>query len=110
VESQVTDTQGQTQSEVRSGITSLPASLADPQRLLQLVRGHWGIENGLHSRRDATMHEDHTHLRMGQAPELLAVLNNTAWGVLARLGETNLAQGRRDFAYQLDKALHALVG
>jgi DNA-binding Lrp family transcriptional regulator len=49
---------------VRYGITSLPAALADPNRLLQLSRGHWGIENGLHYRRDATMLEDHAQLRM----------------------------------------------
>jgi predicted transposase YbfD/YdcC len=109
VESQRTDALGRTQHEVRYGITSLPTSLADPNRLLHLVRGHWGIENGLHYRRDATMREDHGQLRMGQAPHLLAVLNNTAWGLLARSGATNLAQARREFAYQFDKALHALA-
>ena len=109
LESQRTDALGRTQHEVRYGITSLPASLADPHRLLHLVRGHWGIENGLHYRRDATMREDQSQLRMGQAPHLLAVLNNTAWGLLARSGATNLAQARREFAYQFDKALHVLA-
>ncbi len=109
LESQRTDALGRTQQEVRYGITSLPAELADPNRLLALVRGHWGIENGLHYRRDATMGEDHAQLRMGQAPHLLALLNNTAWGLLARNGATNLAHARRAFSYQLDKALHDLV-
>src|SRR6266566_8138012 len=58
LESQRTDALGRTQHEVRYGITSLPVALADPKRLLQLIRGHWGIENGLHYRRDATMRED----------------------------------------------------
>ena len=109
LESQRTDALGRTQQEVRYGITSLPAELADPNRLLHLVRGHWGIENGLHYRRDATMREDHAQLRMGQAPHLLAMLNNTAWGLLERLGATNLAHARREFSYQLDKALHDLA-
>ena len=109
LESQRTDALGRTQQEVRYGITSLPASLADPRRLLSLVRGHWGIENGLHHRRDATMGEDHSPLRMGWAPHLLAVLNNTAWGLLARNGATNLAHARREFDYQFDKALHTLA-
>jgi predicted transposase YbfD/YdcC len=109
LESQRTDALGRTQHEVRYGITSLPASLADPKRLLQLSRGHWGIENGLHSRRDATMREDQAQLRMGQAPHLLAILNNTAWGLLARNGATNLAHARREFSYQLDKALYTLA-
>ncbi len=70
-----------------------------------LTRGHWGIENGLHYRRDVTFHEDHSQLRMGHAPEMLAVLNNIVLGLFAKQGETNMAHARRDFAYQLDKGL-----
>jgi len=44
LESQRTDSLGYSQNEVRYSITSLPAQLADPNRLLQLSRGHWGIE------------------------------------------------------------------
>ncbi len=55
------------------------------------------------------MGEDHAQLRLGQAPHLLALLNNTAWGLLARNGATNLAHARRAFSYQLDKALHDLA-
>jgi len=109
LESQRTDALGRSQHEVRYGITSLPASLADPKRLLQLSRGDFGIENGLHYRRDATMREDHAQLCMGYAPHLLAMLNNTAWGLLARHGTSNLAHARRELSYQLDKALHALA-
>ena len=50
LESQRTDALGSTKTEVRYGVTSLPAGLADPKRLLALTRGHWGIENGLHYR------------------------------------------------------------
>src|SRR6266699_4016504 len=107
--SQRTEALGGPQHEVRYGITSLPASQADSTRLLCLVRGHWGREKGLHSRREATMREDHGQLRMEQAPHLLAVLTNAAWGLLARSGATNLAQARREFASQFDKALHALA-
>jgi hypothetical protein len=55
------------------------------------------------------MGEDHAQLRMGQAPHLLAMLNNTAWGLLARNGATNLAHARRELSYQLDKALPVLA-
>ena len=65
--------------------------------------------NGLHYRRDATMREDQAQLRMGQAPNVLAMLNNTAWGLLARSGASNLAHARQEFSYQFDKALHALA-
>jgi predicted transposase YbfD/YdcC len=109
LESQRTDALGITETEVRYGVTSLPASLADPTRLLHLTRGHWGIENKLHYRRDATLREDHAQVRMGQAPQMLAVLNNTVLGLLARQGVTNVAHARREFAYHFDKALAALV-
>ena len=109
LESQRTDALGTTKTEVRYGVTSLPASLADPTRLLQLTRGHWRIENGLHYRRDATMREDRAQLRMGHAPEMLAVLNNTVLGLLARQRATNIAHARREFAYHLEKALVRLV-
>ncbi len=109
LESQRTDALGTTKTEVRYGVTSLPAFLADPKRLLQLTRGHWRIENGLHYRRDATMREDHAQLRMGHAPEMLAVLNNTVLGLLARQGTTNIAHARREFAYHLEKALARLA-
>ncbi len=109
LESQRTNALGITKTEVRYGVTSLPASLADAKRVLALSRGHWGIENGLHYRRDATMREDHAQLRMGHAPEMLAVLNNTVLGLFARQGESNLAHARREFAYHFEKALSALV-
>jgi hypothetical protein len=84
VESGVSLSGGRCRHEVRYGITSLPASVASPERLLALVRGQWGIENGLHSRRDTTLREDHSQLRMGHAPHLLAILNNTVVGLVAR--------------------------
>lgn len=109
LERQSTNALGITKTQVRYGVTSLPAHLADPKRLLELTRGHWGIENGLHYRRDVTFHEDHAQLRMGHAPEMLAVLNNIVLGLFAKQGETNMAHARRDFAYHLEKGLARLV-
>ncbi len=105
LESQRTDALGRTETEVRYGVTSLPAHLASPRRLLALSLAHWGIENGLHYRRDATLHEDQAHLRLGHAPQMLAVLNNIVLGLLARQGESNVAQARRSFAYHFDQFL-----
>jgi len=62
--------------EVRYGITSAPASAATASRLLESVRGHWQIENGLHYRRDVSLDEDASLARKGQAPQVLATLNN----------------------------------
>src|SRR5438105_9560285 len=109
LESQRTDALGVTKTELRYGVTSLPAQVAHPKRVLDLTRGHWGIENGLHSRRDATLREDYAQVRMGHAPQMLAVLNNTVLGLFARQGEHNVAHARREFAYHFEKALRTLV-
>jgi len=49
---------GKVTQEVVYGVTSLRAKEASPRLLLQLVRMHWQIENGLHYRRDETLRED----------------------------------------------------
>ena len=40
--------QGKTRREPAYAVTSLPPTEANPQRLLALWRGHWGIENRVH--------------------------------------------------------------
>jgi predicted transposase YbfD/YdcC len=99
---------GETSSEVRYGITSQPPDIADPRKLLAQVRGEWGIETGLHGRRDVTLGEDDAHLRHGQAAHVLAVLNNTVVGLVLKHGYTNLAQARRVLDYLVNKCLHHL--
>ncbi len=100
---------GETEQKVHYGLTSLSTSLATPKRLLSLIRGHWGIENGLHYRRDRTLDEDRSQLRLGHAPHVLALLNNTAIGLFVHRGETNLPRAQRAVDYQFDKALACLA-
>jgi predicted transposase YbfD/YdcC len=68
---------GQTTVEVVYGMTSLSRERADAQRLLGLTRGHWGIENGSHYRRDVTLGEDRSRVRKGSAPQILAAIRNS---------------------------------
>ena len=49
--------------EVVFAVTTLTAQEAGPQRLLQLAREHWSIENGQHHRRDRTQREDSCTVR-----------------------------------------------
>jgi len=91
--------------EERYGITSAPASVASARRLMAVVRGHWQIEHGLHYRRDVTLHEDASQVRVGQAPHVLACLSNAVCGLLARAGLTNLAALQRSMMAALDRLL-----
>jgi len=89
-------------STVRYGVTSLPAECADAGRLLEIVRGHWGIESGLHYRRDVLFAEDRCHTRMGNAAHLNATLNNTAIAYLHRRKAPSLAAARRLMGYVIE--------
>jgi predicted transposase YbfD/YdcC len=66
------------------GLTSLTAAEASPRDLLQLVRSHWGIENGLHYRRDVTLHEDAGHWRLPNLGFVMALLNTIVLSLLGR--------------------------
>jgi hypothetical protein len=75
--------EGVTTVEVVHGITSLSGQEADAARLLDMTRGHGGIENGLHDVRDVTMGEDASRVRNGSAPQVLAALRNLVIFVVA---------------------------
>ncbi len=95
--------------EVVHGVTSLTAAEASPRRLLELTRGHWAIENGLHYRRDATLREDWSQVRRGHALQVLAALNNVVLGLLLRQGVKNVPQARRRFAAHPEAALPLIL-
>jgi predicted transposase YbfD/YdcC len=81
---------GHVTQEVFYGLTSLTADEAKPERLLILVQAQWGIENGLHYRRDETLREDWCRVRMGQAAQILTRINNLVIGLLLRRGVKNV--------------------
>lgn len=92
------------------GLTSLSSQKADPQRLLELSREHWAIENRLHWRRDVTMQEDHCQVRKGVAPRILAILNSFVLGLFDLLGVTNAAKQMRSFDAHPLQAIRLLLG
>lgn len=90
-----TCTTGKVEQEVVYGLTSLPRARATAADLLRFSRSHWGIENGLHHRRDVTYHEDATRLTQGHAGRIMAALNNLVIGLFCQAGYTNHAAARR---------------
>jgi predicted transposase YbfD/YdcC len=96
---------GEVEHAVVYGLTALTAQEAGPERLLALMRDYWGIENGLHYRRDVTLHEDATRLLAPRLAEAMALLNNLVIGLTLHQGWKNLAQARRYFAGCLPDAL-----
>jgi len=77
--------------------------------LLQLVRDYWGIENGLHYRRDVTLREDATRVTVGHTGYNLAIVNNLVIGLGLSNGYRNVAQARRLFDTKPQMALHLIL-
>lgn len=100
---------GKTTTEVVYLITTLSASKASPERLLDLNRGHWSIENRSHYVRDVSFGEDRSRLRTGNAPQILAALRNLAITLIHRFGSSQIRATRRHFASCPEQAL-ALLG
>jgi hypothetical protein len=94
--------------EVVHGITSLTPERADARRLLELTRGHWGIENELHYRRDMTLGEDASRVCKGVAPQVMAALRNSVLHVLSDVVAPRLAAAIRTMGNCLSQALSIL--
>jgi hypothetical protein len=84
--------------ETAWAVTSADPERAGPPRLLAASREHWGIENGLHWVRDATMGEDASKVRSASAPRALATMRNLVISVLRLAGVTNIAQALRQLS------------
>lgn len=100
--------QGKKTVETVHGITSLSPERADAKRLLELTRGHWGIENRLHYKRDVTMGEDASRVRKGVAPQVMAALRNSIIHVLSDVVSPSLASAMRTMGNCLSQALSVL--
>lgn len=96
------------QTEEVFGITSLSPQQASPHRLLELIRSHWGIENGLHGVRDGTLREDASRIRKGSSTQVMAILRNIAVFVFQRLGHRSAAAATRHYVCHPEKSLDVL--
>ena len=73
---------GKTTVEIEYAMTSLKVEQADGQRLSELVRQHWEIENRLHWSLDVTFNEDQSRIRQGHAAENAALLRRLTLSIL----------------------------
>ncbi len=81
-----------TSTERRYFISSLEGT--DAEQFAWAVRGHWGIENGLHWVLDIAFREDESRVRKDQGPTNLATLRHIALNLLqqektAKIGVAN---------------------
>src|SRR5438132_13481501 len=91
--------------EVVYGWTSLSPQCCSPERLAQLIRAHWAVENRLHWRRDVTLGEDDCGVRFPPVAQMLAVLNTVVLSLMDLHHVPNVARQLRRFASHPDEAL-----
>lgn len=79
-----------------------------PQRMLEVTRAHWSVENQLHWRLDVVFNEDDARSRKNYAPQNLAVLRRIALDILRAHPDNrsvarkmNLAAWKKEFFFDL---------
>lgn len=90
-------------------ITDLDQTQIHPDEIADLIRSHWHIENRLHWVRDMTFAEDHSQIRTGHGPAVMAVLRNLAISVHRRHGATNIAAATRHASRHPSRTLPLLL-
>lgn len=101
-------TGAKSETEVSYGIASRARPDCDAAAMLAGNRGHWGIENGLHDRRDVTLGEDAGRIRKGNAGQLMACLRNLVIFVVDRLGHESLPTAIRHYMCHYQKSVDLL--
>ncbi len=99
---------GKTTIEVEYAMTSLKPEEAKAERLSELVRKHWGIENELHYVRDVTLGENACRVRRGSAPQVLAAVRNAVIHLLAGMDAPSHAAAIRRLNARPDEAFAPL--
>jgi predicted transposase YbfD/YdcC len=88
----------------------LSSRAPEAQKLLDLVRRHWGIESRCHWVLDATFNEDQCRARMGHAAENLALLRKLALNLLrADQSVKDTMRGKRIRAALCERTLETFL-
>ena len=95
----VNATSGKCTRQTVYAITDLTSAEATPQKIAQLARSQWTIENRLHHDRDTTFAEDASKIRTGHGPANMATLRNLAINALRAAGHRSIAAGLREISY-----------
>jgi predicted transposase YbfD/YdcC len=85
------ETTGKTTSETAYYLLSSELSA---ERLNQVARSHWGVENRLHWRLDVVMNEDQDRTRLGNGPQNLAILRHMAINLMQKDASKGSLRGK----------------
>lgn len=98
--------------KIRKPATTFYASSHDitaAKRIVECVRGRWGIENSLHHVLDVTFDQDASRLRTGHAPENLSAVVQLCLNLLRRSDAPGSIQSKRFAALADEDVLAGLL-
>jgi predicted transposase YbfD/YdcC len=99
---------GEAHADVRYYISSLTMDIGEFARA---IRGHWGIENGLHWTLDMTFREDESRIRGAKIRENFAWLNRLAVSLLKQHpAKTSINLKRQSCGWNPDFLMQVLTG
>ena len=90
-------------------VTDLAWEDIRPDQIADALRGHWAIENRLHWIRDVVFAEDHSQVRTGNGPAVMATLRNLAISIHRLIGATNIAAACRDVSRHPNRVLRLVT-
>ena len=96
-------------SEIIYGVSTHNPKEYGPKEILQLNRKHWSIENKLHYVRDELYQEDRSRIRIGNGPQIMAILRNFAISLMRLRGIQNISETVKKFAVNKN-ALWSFLG
>jgi len=91
-------------------MTNAPREKVNAEQLLGWRQKHWCIENCSHYRRDVTLGEDASQMRINRVPEVLAAINGGILALMDFLGTKNLAKQLKFYCAHPEEALQLLCG
>jgi predicted transposase YbfD/YdcC len=94
---------GEVSHDIAYGITSRKKEVADAQKILEINRGHWTIENSCHYILDWSFDEDRSRIRTGYGPENMTRLRKFAIGLIKSKNSVNrtVAQKMRRLSFNV---------
>lgn len=99
---------GKLSTETVYGITSRSEEEAGPKKILQIVRGHWSIENSCHYILDWNFDEDRCRIRTGNGPENMTRLRRLAISIIKSKKVKSVAQKMRQLSFNTRAVLDYL--
>ena len=99
----IRETGGRVSTETAYIVTSLTAAEAGPERLLDLTRTHWAIENRLHYVRDVSFNEDRCRVRA------LAAIRNLVLYLIRSAG-MSVPEARENYREDRDRVIALVTG